>query len=173
MAATNLLEFIDIYANIVPVDMNTAANPGAWISLRGAAGCLVVVFAAVGAAGEPVVLTLNQGTSIAGGSSKVATVITSFYYKSHATTLTTTIGQWTKVTQAAGSTMTFPGSVGNTAKIGVLDVKPETLDVANGFTYIKADIADVGGTAQLGCSLYIPYGIRYIESPANKVSLLA
>lgn len=173
MPATNLLDFIDIYANIIPVDLSSGANAGAWISMRDCGGMLVVVYSAAGGAAEPIVVTLNQATSVSGGSSKVATVIKQFWYKSAATTLTTTGTPWTAVTQAAGSTATFFGTTGNTQKIGVIDVKPETLDVANGFCYIKADIADVGGTAQLGCSLYIPYANRYIESPANKVSYLA
>ena len=172
MAAINLLDVIDIYANIIPIDLHTGSNAGGWISMRGVGGMLVIVFAGAGAAGDPLTMTLNQGTSISGGGSKVATVITKFFHKTLTSTLVTAGSPWTVVTQAAASTWVLTGAAGNTQRIGVLDVRGEQLDVANGFCYIKNDIAQAATSSQIGCSLYIPYNLRYIESTANKVSLL-
>lgn len=173
MPNTRLLDIIDIFANIIPVDLHTGTNTGAWISMRQLSECLILGYSAAGGAAEPWVLTLNQAKDINGGSTKVATIITKFWYKSATTTLTTTGTPWTEVSQAAGSTATFFGTTGNTQKIGVISVRPEQLDVANGFCYIQATVASTGGTTQLGGFLYVTNANRFQESPANKLTQLA
>lgn len=171
MGKLNPLSRMDIAADIIPINLATGTNTGAWVSLRNYAWCQVLLFKGAGANGEPPAFTFNQATTVAGGSTKAASIITTIWTKQHATTLTTTLTTWTKATQAAASTYTM--AAGDTAAILVIEVDPAKLDIANGFCFLQATIADVGATSQIGGVLYLLYDGRYSESPDNKISPFA
>lgn len=167
MPAFNLLDYIDIVEGFKPVDLQTAANSGDYISLKNYAGALVVFLSAIGTNGDDPTLALAQATSVAGGSSKALT-FTELFSKQAATDLSAT-QVWTKVTQAAASTYTNTDAAEQDL-IWVVDVRAESLDVANGFDCIRATVADIGSNAQLGCLFYIPYGGRFFKAPDAKLA---
>lgn len=149
----------------LPVDMRTAANTWDVISLKGYGGCLIIFYKAVGTAGDDPVITLLQGTDIAFGTNK-ALNITRVDKKQAASNLLA-VGPYTKsvsggaATNDAFSTNTWSNTdLAEQAAIVVIDIKPEMLDVANGYDCIRVSVADVGTNAQLGCGLYMLYDPR-------------
>lgn len=152
-----LLEKMDIISGFVPVDMQTGANNGDWVSLKNYHRCLVVLFKAAGTAGDNPTITLKQATDVAGAGSKNAAIIAEVYQKQG--TLTG-VGQWTRVTQAAAATYVDTASAENQG-VYAIDVDTADLDVAGGFDCIQVSVADVGVNAQLGCAFYMPYMARY------------
>lgn len=165
-----LTEIAQIAEGFLPVDMAAAANNGDYVSVANFKHIAVVHFGAVGAAGEPPTLTIQQATSAAGGGVK-ALNFTRVDVKQAATNLQGT-AQFTTVTQAAGNTYTS-ASNGDKARLWVVEFDADELDVDNGFKFIRATIADVGATAQLGCVLYILTEPRYASQPANMPSVIA
>ena len=77
----------------------------------------------------------------------------------------TAVGTFTKVTQTAADTFAADATSAEEEAIYVIIVDPAKLDVDNGFDCIRANIADVGGNAQLGCVLYLLFGARYGQQP--------
>jgi len=140
----------NIVSAFVPVDMQTAANDGDWVSLANYQRCVAVLFKAAGTAGQDPVFTLEQATTAAGGSSKALTFTT--IYKKVGTQ--TGISSWTKTTQSAAGTYTDAVSAEAEAIIAV-EISASDLDVDNGFDFVRLTIPDVGGAAQLGCAFYI------------------
>lgn len=160
----------DIVPLITPVDLTTAANPSDWVSLRNCEGIAIVVYKAVGTADQDPVLTFNQATDVAGTGSKALSVVTTHDQK-QATALTT-VGAWTRVTQAAGSTLTLNATSAESQGLYVVQIDSAQLDTTNGFDCIQVSIADVGANTQLGCVLGILYGLRFRATPANLVSAI-
>lgn len=151
-------EFLQIVPAIIPVDLQTGANAGDWVSFRNYARCTVVVFTAVGTAGDDITVTVNQATLVDGTGTKVATIIDRVYRKQGATALTA-VGAWTLDEQTIASTWTNATNAENELLLA-FDVLPEMLDMDNGFDCFNISIADVGNNAQLGCALYLMRGAR-------------
>lgn len=154
----------------LPVAMNTATNTGDVISLKGYEGCLIILYKAVGTAGDDPTITVLQGTDVAFGTNK-ALGFTRVDKKQAATNLLST-GTYTKSTSSsAASNDTFNTANGTwtnsdlaeQAAIVTIDVKSSDLDAANGYDCIRASVADVGTNAQLGCMLYMLYNPRYAK----------
>lgn len=159
-------EELQICQGFLPVAMNTAANTGDVVSLKGYAGCLVLLYKAVGTASDDPTITLEQGTDVAFATNK-ALNITRVDKKQAATNLLA-VGTYTKSTAASPatndtfSTNTWTNSaLAEQAAIVLIDVKAEDLDVDGGYDCIRASVGDVGTNAQLGAMLYILYGPRY------------
>jgi hypothetical protein len=167
----HILEKSQIVGAFRPVDLQTAANDGDWVSLANYKRCAIVFWSAVGTAGDDPTLTLQQASDVAGTGAKDLTVVTTVYTKQAATDLTGT-GQWTKVTQAAATNYTNATSAEEEA-IWVVDIDADLLDVDNGFDCLRARVADVGGNAQLGACLYILHEPRYPDAPENMLSAIA
>ena len=152
------LEVADIVPAFVPVDMQSAANNGQWVSMKNINRLVCVLFKAAGTAGDDPVLTIKQATSNAGGGAKALTF----------TRARTKIGaiagtpQWTIVTQAAANTFT-PTSAANPAVIAV-EIQANDLDVTNGFSYVQLSVPDTGSNAQLGTAFYIAFGHKFPQS---------
>lgn len=144
-----LIEQLQICSGFVPVDLQTAANTGDYVSLKNYKHLTVVFFKAAGTAGDDPTLALTQATDVAGTGVKALT-FTELFVKQG--TLTA-IGEFTKVTQSAAGSYTEATSAESQA-IWVVEIDAEDLDIANGFTCVKAAVADVGTNAQLGCLLY-------------------
>ena len=154
---------LDIVSGIVPQDLQTART-GDYISLKGAAGVLIVIFKGAGTAGDDPDFTLNQATAVAGTGAKVLNAVETIYKKQG--TLTA-VGAWTKVTQAADELFSADDTSAESQGLYVIDVPADKLDVDNGYDCLSVDAADVGTNAQLGCVLYILYGLRYADQPEN------
>lgn len=153
----NPLDWINIHPAINPVDSQAGNVTGIAVSLKGYAGALVVLQKEPGTAGDDIVFTLLQGTSVAFSTNK-ALQIDTVRSKLHATTVP---GLFTEVTQAAGDTYTDLTSAEKAGLIAVW-VPVEDLDVDNGYDCIRLDIPDTGsGSAQLIGAFYVLVGPRY------------
>lgn len=159
MVNLHFLEKVQIVPAIIPVNLCAGANSGDWVSMRDYGRCAVVFIAGVGGSGEAPVVTLLQGKTSSGGSSKDLD-FTRFDHK--IATALTGVGTFTTVTQSAGNDATVSGS-GNAQKLIVIDIKAEDLDVANDFDWIQASIADPGTTSQLGTVLYFLHEPRQLS----------
>ncbi|HWA22321.1 MAG TPA: hypothetical protein VG735_08005 [Caulobacterales bacterium] len=152
-------EIANIHPAILPVDLESGANNGIWISLKGYAGCCVVLHKKAGTAGDDPIFTLKQSTDVTNSQSdSKALTFTRVYSKLHATTVP---GAWTLNTQAAAGTYTDDTSAEKSGIIAV-DVKAEDLDQANGFDCLRLEIPDTGSAgAELAGAVYILYGPKH------------
>ncbi|MFN4017613.1 MAG: hypothetical protein ACK4JB_19895 [Reyranella sp.] len=157
----HILEKTQIVAGIIPVDTQSGANNGDWVSLKGYGRCAVVFYKAAGVAGDDPVFTLRQAQDVSGTGAK-ALDFTRIDTKVGAQT---GIGQFTTNTQAAANTYTDAASAEAQA-IMVVDIKAEDLDVDGGFDCVQLQIPDTGSAgAQLGCALYLLHEPRYGTIP--------
>lgn len=151
-----LVEQMQIVSAIVPVDLQSAANNGDWVSMKNFARCSIVLFKAAGTAGDDPVLTVRQATAVDGTGAKAL----NFTRVDSKVGTLTAVGTFTANTQAAANTYTDATSA-EAQGIFVIDIKSEDLDVANGFDCVQFQVPDVGSNAQLGCALYLLWGSRY------------
>jgi hypothetical protein len=156
-----LAEELQIAAGFVPADLAAAAQSGDWVSLKNYRHVAIVFFKAAGAAAEDPIITVQQATDVAGAGAK-ALNFTTIYRKSAADVQT--VGQFTKVTQAAANT--YNGDDGDKQVIYLIEFNAEDLDAEGGFDCVRATFADVGVTAQLGALLYVLSGPRYTPPPS-------
>lgn len=153
---------IDIVPGIMPLDLQTART-GDYVSLKNAAGCLVVIVKGAGTAADDPDFTLNQATAVAGTSAKALNAIDTVYKKQGAAL--TAVGTWTKETQTADEVYSADGTSAEEQAVYCFNVDAAQLDVDNGFDCISVDCGDVGTNAQLGTVLYILHGLRYPDKP--------
>lgn len=159
-----ILEGFDFISGFVPVDLQTDANDGDWVSFKNYERIGVLFFKAAGTAGDDPTLTIEQATAVAGTSNK-ALDFTTIYTKQG--TLTS-VGEWTKVTQSAANTYTDATSA-EVQAMWFVEFKAQELDVNNGFDCLQAKVADVGGNAQVGALLYV--GVpKLMGAPENRAS---
>lgn len=154
----HFLEKVQIAQGFLPVAMNSGANAGDWVSLKGYNRCAIVFFKAAGTAGDDPTITVLQATNVAGSGTTKAVNFTRVDKKQAASNLLA-VGEFTTVTQAAGNTFTH-ADLAEQAAIVVIDIMAEDLDVDGGYTCIQASVADVGTNAQLGCLLYFLHDPR-------------
>jgi hypothetical protein len=158
-------DLFDIVSGIVPVDSQTGANTGDYISLKNCSGVLFLANKAVGSGTDDPVLKIQQATSVAAGSAKDLAVIDTYYKKEGA--LLTAVGTWTKVTQAASTQITLTGSAQLQGKYAFF-VPSEALDADNGFDCIQLSVADTGAAGvELMNVDYILVGLRFAAAPEN------
>lgn len=147
----NKIEQAQYCIGFAPVDMAAAANDGDWISLKNYNHVEIIVVKAAGAAGEPATLTLEQATDVSGAGAK-ALPFTRLYVKNGADLQA--VGLFTQVTQASANTYSPGAGTGNQQGLWVVEFDAQDLDVAGGFDCLRARVADVGVTAQIGTVLY-------------------
>ncbi len=115
-------------------------------NLKNAAGITIVLIGATSGAA-----TINECNAASGGTEQALAVVTKYY--------TQASGVWTKVTQAAGSTVTA-------ATGGLLAVYIPAVALSDGFTYIDATHAS-------GSFVYILHGLEVKRDPANLAAVTA
>jgi hypothetical protein len=153
-----IIHQINIEPVILPVNLLTGANNGAWLSLKNYDRVLFVLIKTAGTAGEDVTLTFRQATAIAGTSAKDLAVVNRVWRKQHATDLP---GNWTVTTQTAAATFLNTDSAEQIC-LYAIEVSAEELDRQNGFDCVTVNIADPGtGTAQTATVLAILCNARY------------
>lgn len=154
-----LTETARVVQAFAPVDMETAANNGDWVSMKGFANLLVIFVAAVGTSGDNPVLTMKQATDVSGTAAKALNFTT---LQAQVQTALTSSDVPTVITQAAGNTYQS-ATAGDAAKqrLFTLEFKASDLDSDNGFDCVQFSVPDTGSNAQLGAALYILYGARY------------
>lgn len=154
MAMEALGRLVDVCIGAAPVDLSTAAVTGKRVALKGSGGLTILVVKGAGTAGDDPTFTLQQHTAASGGTSSNLAVIDHYYLK-NATTLAGT-ETWTKVTQAAAATIADPGAAGTSAESQqILAIEVDAAQLADGYTHVSLDVADVGVNAQLGAILYL------------------
>lgn len=152
-----LVEAAQIVTAIAPVDSQTGANNGDWVSMKNFDRCTVIVLKAAGVAGDDPVITMKQASDVSGTGAK-ALDFTRIDAKVGAQT---GIGAFTTVTQAAGNTYTDATSA-EAQGLFVIEFQSSDLDVNDGFDCIQLSIPDTGaGGAQLIAALYVLRGARY------------
>ena len=161
---------INIVSGFVPVDMSGGANEGDYVNLTNYKSVIVVLFKAVGTAGDDPTLTLTQATAADGTGAKALEIIDVAFTKQDS--LLSGVADYTKVTQTAASTLTDATSAEDQA-IWQVEVQATELDLANGFTFLKCGVADVGTNAQIGCAFYIMGEPRLEASPENLVTAIS
>lgn len=155
-----LTEEAQIAAALLPVNLATAANDGDWVSLKNYDHLAIVIIKDGGTAAEDPDFTVQQATSVAGAGAK-ALNFTRVDKKQAADVLT--VGEFTKVTQAASNTYDADGTSAEDEMIVVIEFDAQDLDIANGFDCVRLQIPDVGAAAQLAAAIYILTGPRYAE----------
>lgn len=158
----------DIVPAIVPLDLQTARD-GDWVSLKNAQGVTIVVFKGAGTAGDDPAITIEQATAVAGTNGKVLNAVVDYYTKQG--TLTG-VGTWTKTSQTADELIQGDATSAESEGLYVVSIEADQLDAANGFDCVRVRIADTGTNAQLGCALYLLYGLRNKQAPENLPSAI-
>lgn len=154
----HILDKLDLVSGIVPINIGSARSSDV-ISMKNHGRCAIYFHKAAGSASEDPTITLLQASSVAPSNAK-ALNFTEVYTKQG--TLSS-VGTWTKVTQAAGNTYTNATASENEA-LWVIDIKAEDLDVDNGFDCIQVTIADAGSVNQLAALTFILHEPRYAKS---------
>ena len=165
MSSKLFVQNFQVVQAIVPVTLDAADNTGDWVNMANYRRCVFVFSSAIGTAGDDPVVDVNQATAADGTGVKALAKITRIDHKVGATAISA-VGTFTTVSQSAAAsydTATIDGAE-NQALI-VIEVDASDLDTANGFDYVRFDVADVGTNAQLGSAIYILYDPRYIEDP--------
>ncbi len=145
-----------------PVDLHTADNTGDWINIANFGALVFVLFKGIGAAGEDPVFKLQQAKDNAGTGAKDL-LFTTIFKKIG---VQTGISQFTKITQAAATSYVDTDSA-EAASIIAVEVLPEMLDSDGGFSHVQLNIADVGGTAQLGGAFVLALNPLYGGEPSH------
>lgn len=153
-----------------PVDLQTGANAGDWVSLKNYRRCAIMFHSAIGTNGDDPVLTVLQAQDVAGTGSKVLAKLDWVYVKQAATNLLA-VGQWTKLAASTSSTYTQTDAAEQEA-LWVVDIRDELLDVNNGFDCISVSVADVGTNAQLGAAYYFLHDPRFPGAPESMLSAI-
>ena len=164
-----MLDQMQIAAGFVPVNLAAGANNSDWVNLESYARLLIVFYkAAAGSGTEDPTVTVLQATDVSGTGSKALNISRS-WTKTDADL--TTIGQFTA---GAPSTNTLTvASSAQKAAIWVIEVDAADLDRTNGFSCVRANVADVGTVEQLGCLIYVLGQPRQSDTPVLNPSALA
>lgn len=153
-----------------PVDLTTAGFTGKRTMLRNAQSVSFLLALGAAASGtEDVVLTLNEHTAASSGTTTALANITTAWIKS-ATTLANT-ESWTKISQAAGSTLTIAGAT-YAAKQALVVVQVNTKDLDDGYDYISLSAGDPGTVSRLGACIALLSDMTVRRDPANLQPLL-
>lgn len=168
--ANPLGRLLDVAVAFAPADTQTAQTSDV-VSLKNAAGCLVLFIKNAGVAGDDPVLTFQQATSVAEGGIKNLATVTKFWQKQGTLSAVTA---WSKVTQAASQTVSLDATSAESQGIYAFFVDAADLDVNNGFDCIKVSVGDTGNAgAQLGTVVYLPVGLAYPSAPESLPNPLA
>jgi hypothetical protein len=158
----------DIGLALAPVDLATAGAVGKRISMLGCGGIDVVLIYGAGTDGDDPVPSLTQYTAYTGGSSAALATISTIYRK--AETLLDNDESWVKTTQTAATIMTAVADDAQKQKIYVIHVPATAL--ADGYTHISVDQADLSNNAQLAAMIYLKIDLTVQRAPANLGNLL-
>lgn len=151
----HILDKVDFVSGLVPINLGSNRSSDV-ISLKNHGRCAIILHKAAGSASEDPTITLLQATSVSPSNAK-ALNFTEVWTKQG--TLSS-VGTWTKVTQAAGNEYTNTAASENEA-VWLIDIKAEDLDVDNGYDCIQVTIADAGSVNQLGAVMFVLHEPRY------------
>lgn len=159
----------DLVPAFVPLDLQTARD-GDWVSLKGAQGVVCLLYKGIGTDNDDPVISFEQAQDVAGTAAKALAAIDVVFEK-EAVDLATTLG-WPKVTQAAAASYAPGDPSAQSQAIYAFQIDAAALDVAGGFDCVRMRVADTGTNAQLGCGLYILFGLRDRTAPEKLPSAI-
>ena len=126
-----------------------------YVSLKGYRRCQIIIGIADGTTVTGSTITLKQATAVAGTSEKALAFTRMLANTDYAASKALTE---TAVTSNTFTTQTVNSKI----SLYVIDVEAESLDVANGFDYIRVDGTGHAATSPLGSFvLYNLYGSRF------------
>lgn len=156
-----LLEKLNAAIGLVPVDLNTGANTGLRISMKGVKRITFVV--AMGASTAAVTdFTLQQHNAASAGTTKVVATTNPYYHKTSAATV------FTKVVPGSAVSNIVPTAFASLGGLIVFELLAEDLDVENDFAWCSLDIAD-STAAKLGTIVAIAH---YVDKKPAYASAL-
>jgi hypothetical protein len=158
----------DIGLALAPVDLATAGATGKRISMHDCAGVDLVLVYGAGTDGDDPVPSLQQHTAYTGGTSADLAEISTIYRKAETTLDNDEI--WVETTQTAAAIMTAVADDAQKQKIYVIHVPSTAL--ADGYTHISVNQADLSNNAQLAAFLYLKVGLQVQRKPSNMPNLL-
>ncbi|MGJ5831423.1 hypothetical protein [Streptomyces ossamyceticus] len=158
----------DIGLAFAPVDLATAGFTGKRISMHDCAGVDIVLVYGAGTDGDDPVPSLQQHTAYTGGTSADLAEISTIYRKAETTLDNDEI--WAETTQTAAAIMTAVADDAQKQKIYVIHVPSAAL--ADGYTHISVNQADLSNNAQLAAGLYLKVGLQVQRKPSNMPNLL-
>lgn len=145
----NLIEKVKIVEAITP--QAGAAITGDYVSLKNAGHVTVLVNVAQGHA-DPVAITIEQATAVAGTSSKVITNAVPIYLVADAATSDAWVRQTDDVDYTTSATLKH--------KLVAFEIDAASLDLANGFDCITVKTA-ASNALNLTSAYYILSDLRY------------
>jgi hypothetical protein len=158
----------DIGLALAPVDLSTAGATGKRISLTDCGGVDIVLVYGAGTDGDDPVPSLQQHTAYTGGTTASLATLTTIYRK--AETLLDNDETWSETTQAAAAIMTAVADDAQKQKIYVIHVPASSL--ADGYTHISVNQADLSNNAQLAAFLYLKVDLQSQRDPSLLPNLL-
>lgn len=152
----------DVFHQIAPVDLATAANTGDRVHMKNYDGIAFVGYLNTGTAGEAVTFDVQEHDAKTAGNSADLDVVATYYYKEEADL--DGDETWTKATQTAASEVTDADWDDANQVLVVFEVNADQLSA--GYEWVSVNVADPG-TAHVGCVLGIGYGLRQQRAPEN------
>jgi hypothetical protein len=142
MSGIGIGEVIDISIGSAPVDLLSGAVTGKRLNMQGVENVTILVNKGVGTTTQDPVLTLQQHTLSAAGTSTNLVAISNYYTKTGAPSL---LGSevWTAVSQTNAATITLTGNAVNQMLIAI-PVPSEALSSTTG--WISLNIASTAAT---------------------------
>jgi len=139
------VEAAQVVVAFPPVDTQSGANNGDWVSMKNFDRLTVLFIKAAGVAGDDPVLTMKQATDVSGSGAKAL----NFTRVDSKVGVQTGIGSFTTNTQAAGNTYTDTVSA-EAQGLFAIEIQASDLDVSNGFDCVQFSVPDTGSAgAQL------------------------
>jgi hypothetical protein len=148
--------------------LDAAANPGLWVSLRDYFKCVVFIETSGGTSGDDLVISVNQATSNSGSGSKSLACLSRWYMKQATTLNQSGTGVDTATTQTLGSSFTATGSAGKQSFI-TFEIDGAYCDAANGFYFVQTSIAQTADSA-LGNMKYLLFSRHPQAQPVSALS---
>ncbi len=158
----------DIGLAFAPVDLQTAGFTGKRISMAGCKGIDIVLIYGAGTDGDDPVPSLQQHTAYVDGTTSDLSVISTIHRKSETTLDNDEI--WAATTQTAAALMTAVADDAQKQKIYVIRVMSTNL--ADDYTHISANQADLSNNAQLAAGIYVRFGLASQRNPTLLPNLL-
>jgi len=148
--------------------LDAAANPGLWVSLRDYFKAVVLVETSGGTTGDDLVVSVNQSTSNAGAGSKALSAVSRWRMMQASALNQSAGGVYTLNTQTLGPSFTATGSAGEQSLI-VFEINADYLDATDGFDFVQASIAQTAHSA-LGQMKYLLFTRHPQSVPASPLS---
>ena len=164
----------DIVQAFLPIDLQTA-QVGDYASLQIYNHVACVFVSGLGTDGDDPIITTFQATTGAGGSAKVLNMVTApaKIWKKQAASNLTAVTKWTDATgDATTNSWDEDDTSAQESLVLVVEFDAADLDVDNGFSFVRFDVADTGTNAQLGYGFYVLSEPRWARAPDKKISPL-